>query len=155
MLTNVMLIFIHSQGCCKFFLYFVFSITDSFFLIHVRDIIANHKTQFSWIMSGNQASHPQTLCIHDVILQWVICKVPNVIKNLSYGYFLWQNHVVYHDISWQIMKWLYLIQRDNLFANFLVYFFSLTGNVPSMPLSGKHVKLPGNAWERWPQDVAI
>ena len=31
-------------------------------LIHVRDIIANHRPRFPWIISRNQASHPQTLC---------------------------------------------------------------------------------------------
>ncbi len=30
-------------------------------LIHVRDIIANHRPRFPWIISCNQASHPQTL----------------------------------------------------------------------------------------------
>ncbi len=30
-------------------------------LIHVRDIIANHRPRFPWIISRNQASYPQTL----------------------------------------------------------------------------------------------
>ena len=31
------------------------------FLIHVRDIIANHRPRFPWIISRNHPSHPQTL----------------------------------------------------------------------------------------------
>ncbi len=30
-------------------------------LIHVRDIIANHRPRFPWIISRNQTFHPQTL----------------------------------------------------------------------------------------------
>ncbi len=45
------------------YLHYLYSNIVYMHLIHVRDIIANHRPQFPQIISRNQASHVKTLCV--------------------------------------------------------------------------------------------